>query len=105
MCLNKAFVVLFKYMKLGCIKEEMIPGDFSFLPNSKIYEYDYRIIDKIGHIAWNHLKTYQPGKNDFVIEHILTLLYPAHTAKSLNKSLEYLVFIANHGWENFVKTF
>ena len=89
-------------MKLGIIKKEMAHGDFSFIPNSKIYEYDYRVIAKIGDIAWNHLKVYEPGKSDFVIEHILTLLYPAHTAKSVKKSLEYLVFIAKHGWGEFV---
>ena len=92
-------------MVLPPIMEEDIPGNFNFLPDHNIYEYDYRIINKIGNIAWEHLKIYSLENHDFVIEHILTLIYPAHTVKTRKQSLEYLVFIAKYGWDNFVKQF
>lgn len=80
------------------------PGDFSFFKNFKdIFEYDYKVVDKIGEIAWNALKNYELGTKNFVIETINNQLYPAHTTVTYRLSINNLIFISKYGWECFVE--
>jgi hypothetical protein len=80
------------------------PGDFSFFKNFKeIFEYDFKVVDKIGEIAWNALKNYEPYTKNFVIDTINNQLYPGHTAVTYRLSINNLVFIANYGWDDFVE--
>ena len=77
------------------------PGDFSFVINHKdIFEYDYKVINKMGDIAWNALKNW----NDYnYINHIINEnLYPSHTAVTYRLSLTNLIDIAKYGWDDFV---
>ena len=60
-----------------------------------ILEYDYRVVDKIGKIAWDRLKRYKTDqKTDYIIEFIKSQLYPAHTAESYRLSLDNLIKIS-----------
>lgn len=81
---------------------EYLPGDFSFKQSeyNYIFEYDYRIINKIGVIAWDNLKT---DKLDCIFDIIQSQLYPGHSARTYRLSLNNLKFIATNGWDNFVK--
>ena len=82
----------------------ILPGDFSCIQHHKeiqhIFEYDYRIIDKMGSIAWNALKNWDTNPT-FVTTFINDNLYPGHTAVTYRLSLNNLIFIANYGWDEF----
>ena len=85
---------------------EHLPGNFGFMSQAFIYEYDYRIVDKMGEIAWNALKNYDPenlNHKNYVIKIINDQLYPGHTGKTYRTSMEMLVYIAEFGWEEFIK--
>ena len=61
-----------------------------------IFDYDYKVVDKIGKIAWNRLKTYNKNpENDHVMNVINNQLYPGHSAVTYRLSLNNLVTIAN----------
>ena len=82
-----------------------VPGDFSFFSKSEsvIFEYDYKIVNKIGDLAWSALKNYKCSPNNYIIEIINLQLYPGHTRLTYISSLENLICIANHGWNCFVE--
>jgi hypothetical protein len=85
---------------------EQLPGNFGFMSQAFIYEYDYRIVSQMGEIAWNALKNYDtenPDHNNFVIKIINDQLYPGHTGKTYRASMEMLCYIAEFGWEEFIK--
>jgi hypothetical protein len=89
---------------------EFKPGDFSFIEAEvykKIYEYDYKVVEKLGEIVWNKLKTFdfENPPRDFVIEHMNNQLYPGHNAITYKSSLKNLKFISEFGWDQFVKEF
>ena len=81
-----------------------LPGDFSFKPNSYIFEYDYNIVNKLGDIAWKYLKNHDNTKYNYINEIINTQLCQDHTYKTRQISLSYLKFIAINGWGEFVKS-
>ena len=79
-------------------------GDFSFCSKyQKVFEYDYKIIDKMGDLAWNKLKN--PDQINYITEIINQQLYPGHTALTYRLSMKYLNCIAVHGWDYFVRNF
>jgi hypothetical protein len=81
----------------------IIPGDFSFMEEHVfIFEYDYKIINSIGQIAWNKLKDIDNYHNNYVMEIIKSQLYPSHTELTYKLSIDNLIYIAKHGWDKFV---
>ena len=81
---------------------ELLPGDFSFVIKYKnIFEYDYAVINKMGEIAWDALKSWDTDKPTYINNIINDNLYPGHTAITYRLSLNNLIYIANNGWENF----
>ena len=78
------------------------PGDFSFVNKYQdIYEYDYKVISKMGEIAWNALRNWDIDNhvNGFINDQ----LYPGHTALTYRLSINNLIEISINGWDNFVK--
>jgi hypothetical protein len=87
---------------------EYLPGDFSFMCGSFILEYDYKVVDKMGEIAWNALKNYDPeniNSKNYVLKIVNDQLYPGHTGKTYRKSMEILSYIADFGWTEFIKNY
>ena len=85
------------------IKMNFKPGDFSFIKVFKeVFEYDYRVVDKMGDIAWNTLKNWDNTQHTFTKNIINDNLYPGHTALTYRTSLNNLIFIANNGWDEFI---
>ena len=87
------------------------PGDFSFIKENIdfkfIFEYDFKIINKIGKIAWNKIAKYDETnlKYDYIMNTINNQLYPGHSGLSYRLSLKNLKYIANLGWESFVEKY
>jgi len=81
-------------------------GDFSFLKKHReyihVFEYDYKVIDKMGELAWSELRKFDIT-NTYITNIINDQLFPGHTAVTYRLSLNNLVYIANNGWEDFVE--
>ncbi len=80
-------------------------GDFSFCGTYKhVFEYDYKVVNKLGEIAWNKIKTYdfELKRQDYIMDAINEQLYPGHSALTYKMSMENLRCISIHGWESFV---
>ena len=82
------------------------PGDFSFVNKYKeyqgVFEYDYKVVNRMGEVAWKALKNWDDKKPFYLNDIINNNLYPGHSALTYRLSLNNLIFIANHGWENFI---
>ena len=83
-------------------------GDFSFCKEHQhIFEYDYKIVNKMGEIAWKKLKEYnfETMKHDYIMETINNQLYPGHSALTYKLSTSHLKCIAVYGWDHFVNNY
>ena len=80
------------------------PGDFSFVDKyQSIFEYDYRVISRMGDVAWNYLKIHEENKPSYIMDIIKLNIYPAHSKETYCLSLNNLIHIAKYGWEHFVE--